>query len=64
VKRASESWRRGGLDNFGCLILNFEFKRMKENNLIIDVSYAFALEVMRLTKSMRDMREFDLASQF
>ncbi len=37
---------------------------MKENNLIIDESYAFALEVMRLAKSMRDMREFDLASQF
>jgi four helix bundle protein len=46
------------------LILNFEWQKMKENNLIIDESYAFALEVMRLAKSMRDMREFDLASQF
>ena len=35
---------------------------MKENNLILDESYAFALEVMRLAKLMRDMREFDLAS--
>lgn len=37
---------------------------MKENNLIIDESYAFALEVMRLAKMMRELREFDLASQF
>ena len=37
---------------------------MKENNLILDESYAFALEVMRLARKMREFKEFDLASQF
>lgn len=37
---------------------------MKENNLIVDESYAFALEVMRIAKEMRAQKEFDLASQF
>lgn len=37
---------------------------MKENNLILDESYSFALEVMRLAKKMREHKEFDLASQF
>ena len=37
---------------------------MKENNLIIEESYAFALEVMRISKEMRAQKEFDLASQF
>ncbi len=38
--------------------------KMKENNLIIDESYTFALEVMRLARMMREKREYDLASQF
>lgn len=37
---------------------------MKEDNLILDESYSFALEVMRISKLMREQREFDLASQF
>lgn len=37
---------------------------MKEKNLILDETYSFALEVMRLAKMMRELREFDLASQF
>ena len=37
---------------------------MKEDNLILDESYSFALEVMRISKLMRERREFDLASQF
>ncbi len=37
---------------------------MKENNLILDESYAFALEVMRIARKMRELKEFDLASQF
>jgi four helix bundle protein len=37
---------------------------MKEDNLIIDESYAFALEVMRLAKLMRENMQYDLASQF
>jgi four helix bundle protein len=41
-----------------------DFKKMKENNLIVDESYAFALEVMRISKLMRDRKEHDLASQF
>ena len=36
---------------------------MKEKNLIIDKSYAFALEIMALTKLIREKREYDLASQ-
>jgi four helix bundle protein len=37
---------------------------MKETNLILDESYAFALEVMRIAKLMREQKEYDLASQF
>ena len=37
---------------------------MKENNLILDESYSFALEVMRIAKLMREQKEYDLASQF
>jgi hypothetical protein len=33
---------------------------MKEENVIVDKSYAFALEVMRVTKLIRDQREYDL----
>ncbi|MEI6655138.1 MAG: four helix bundle protein [Verrucomicrobiota bacterium] len=36
---------------------------MKEENIIVDKSYAFALEVMRLAKLIREKREYDLASQ-
>ena len=37
---------------------------MKDHNLIVEESYGFALEVMRITKEMRAQKEFDLASQF
>ena len=37
---------------------------MKENNLILEESYSFALSVMRIARRMREAREFDLASQF
>jgi len=33
-------------------------------NLIIDLTYQFALDVMNATKTMRAQKEFDLASQF
>ena len=36
---------------------------MKDENVILDKSYAFALEIMNLTKAIRDKREYDLASQ-
>ncbi|TAE89579.1 MAG: four helix bundle protein [Verrucomicrobia bacterium] len=36
---------------------------MKENNLIVDESYAFALEVMRISKLIRERKEYHLASQ-
>jgi len=36
---------------------------MKEENVIVDKSYAFALEIMRVAKLIRDQREYDLASQ-
>lgn len=36
---------------------------MKEENLILEKSYAFALEVMRLAKLIREKKEYDLASQ-
>ena len=36
---------------------------MKEENIIIDKSYAFALDTMRLCKLIRELREYDLASQ-
>lgn len=36
---------------------------MKEENIILEKSYAFALEVMRISAMIRAQREFDLASQ-
>jgi four helix bundle protein len=36
---------------------------MKEENLILEKSYSFALKIMDLAKSLRDKREYDLASQ-
>lgn len=36
---------------------------MKEENVIVDKSYAFALEIMGLCQQIRDKREYDLASQ-
>ncbi|MEI6656443.1 MAG: four helix bundle protein [Verrucomicrobiota bacterium] len=36
---------------------------MKEENVILEKSYAFALEIMILAKAIRERREFDLASQ-
>jgi len=37
---------------------------MKEANLILEMSYRFALEVMSAAKAMRNRKEYDLASQF
>jgi four helix bundle protein len=36
---------------------------MKEENVILEKSYAFALEIMDLAKAIRDKKEYDLASQ-
>lgn len=36
---------------------------MKEENVILEKSYAFALEIVSLCKRIRDKREYDLASQ-
>jgi four helix bundle protein len=36
---------------------------MKEENVILGKSYAFALEVMCLARLVREQREYDLASQ-
>lgn len=36
---------------------------MKEENVILEKSYAFALEVMAVAKLIRELREYDLASQ-
>ena len=36
---------------------------MKEENIILEKSYSFALEIMRICKLIREQREFDLASQ-
>lgn len=36
---------------------------MKEENVIVQKSYAFALRVMDLCKAIREQREYDLASQ-
>ena len=36
---------------------------MKQENIIVAKSYAFALEIMRLCKAIRDKREYELASQ-
>ena len=46
-----EDW----LGNFEC--------RMKEENVILDKSYAFALEIMNIAKAIREKKEYDLASQ-
>lgn len=37
---------------------------MKQENLILDLSYQFALDVMSAAKVMREKHEYDLASQF
>ena len=37
---------------------------MKQENLIVDLTYRFALDVMSAAKTMRAQKEFDLASQF
>jgi len=36
---------------------------MKEENLILEKSYAFALQIMGLCKRIRERREYELASQ-
>jgi four helix bundle protein len=36
---------------------------MKEENVILEKSYAFGLDIMRVSKLIREQREFDLASQ-
>ena len=36
---------------------------MKEGNIIVEKSYAFALEIMNIAKAIRGQREYDLASQ-
>lgn len=36
---------------------------MKDNNLILDKSYGFALRVMAIARVIRGQREYDLASQ-
>jgi four helix bundle protein len=36
---------------------------MKEENVIVDKSYSFALEIMAVAKLIREQRENDLASQ-
>ena len=36
---------------------------MKEENIILEKSYSFALQIMALAKEIREKREYDLASQ-
>jgi four helix bundle protein len=36
---------------------------MKDQNVVVEKSYAFALEIMRVAKLIREQREYDLASQ-
>lgn len=36
---------------------------MKEENVILEKSYAFALQIMALAKEIREKRKYDLASQ-
>ena len=43
-------------------MLNFRFW-MKEENVILEKSYSFALDIMALAKEIRNHREYDLASQ-
>jgi len=36
---------------------------MKEENVILEKSYSFALQIMSLAKAIREKKEYDLASQ-
>jgi hypothetical protein len=36
---------------------------MKQENAILDKSYAFALEIKSMAKAIRELREYDLAAQ-
>jgi len=36
---------------------------MKQENIILEKSYAFALEIVRICKLIREQHEYDLASQ-
>ena len=36
---------------------------MKEENVIVEKSFAFALEIMALAKAIREKKDYDLASQ-
>ena len=36
---------------------------MKQDNPVVDKSYAFALSIMTLSKAIRERKDFDLASQ-
>jgi four helix bundle protein len=36
---------------------------MKEENVILQKSYAFALQIMEIAKAIREKKEYDLASQ-
>lgn len=36
---------------------------MKEENVILEKSYSFALQIMALVNEIRELREYDLASQ-
>lgn len=36
---------------------------MKQENLIVDLSYQFALEIVAAARLMRERKEYDLASQ-
>ena len=36
---------------------------MKEENAIVEKSYAFALKIMQVAKLIREQRDYDLASQ-
>lgn len=36
---------------------------MAESNVIVEKSFEFALEIMSFSKSLREKKEFDLASQ-
>ena len=36
---------------------------MKEENVILEKSYSFALQIMALAKEIREKREYDLSSQ-
>jgi four helix bundle protein len=36
---------------------------MKEENIILEKTYSFALQIMTLAKEVREKREYELASQ-